>query len=366
MKQVMLLLVLLSNTIIGFSNTTIYVVPNGNTKHYELVKNTLENQNVNFAVIESIKVKEDQSLYIIFNIETITHALLPKHYIVYQSRNLNTCLITNDYLEKLSNAVAVWDCSFSNIEKYKNNVHNYLVFPDHTFYEYADTLMIPCRLPIAMLATYKELLNYSNAHNTDISSHLPSIFFYTVLQNPDVIVEAGVRGGESTIAFEKVLQFCNAHLLGIDIEPACNAVYKRCPHSLFVCMDDLEFGKYYKHNLQFKRKIDVIFIDTSHLYAHTLAEIKLFAPMLNKNGILMFHDSNVTPLNDNCDYLRLNGTMCHVGHYNTRGVTQAIKEYFSLSFDEAQYQNISCSVGDQNWNIIHYPYCNGLTIARKL
>lgn len=366
MKQLVLLLALFTNALVSFSNTTIYVVPNGNTKQYEIVKKTLENENVSFAVVESANEKDDQSLYIIFNIQTIARTKLPKHYIAYQSLNLSTIAITPDYLEKLSHAVAIWDSSFSNLEKYKNILHNYLVFPDHTYYEYTDTLMIPCRLPTAMLATYKELLNYSNTHEGDISSHLPSIFFYTVLQNPDVIVEAGVRGGESTIAFEKVFQFCNTHLIGIDIEPACNAVYKRSANSLFICMDDLEFGKYYKHNLEYKRKIDVIFIDTSHLYAHTLAEIKLFAPMLNKNGILMFHDSNVTPLNGNSDYIRLNGTMGFVGPYNTRGVTQALKEYFSLSFDEAHYQNISCTVGEQNWQITHYPYCNGLTIARKL
>ena len=46
-----------------------------------------------------------------------------------------------------------------------------------------------------------ELVNYSNKNLSDISSHLPTMLYEVILQNPKLIVELGVRDGESTQAF---------------------------------------------------------------------------------------------------------------------------------------------------------------------
>lgn len=363
MKHIILGLCLTSNIISGITNSKLYIVSEGNTEQSEIVKKTLDNQNINYEAICSIATKDDQNLYIVCNIQTIPLDSLPKYYIVYQSLNLSATVLNNDYLIKLTQAIAVWDNSFNNIEKYRNQVHNYLYFPAN--YEYADTITIPCKLPVMQLTSYKKLLEYSNANNTDISSHLPTIFFYAALQNPSIIVEAGVRGGESTIAFKYALEFCTAQIIGIDIEPTSNTIYQQIKNSIFLCMNDLEFDKYFLKNFETNSKLDVVFIDTSHLYTHTLEEIKLFSPLLNENGIILFHDSNVTPLLDGTAYLRLNNTMGKAGG-NTRGVTEAIKKYLSVSFDESRYQNFTCKSGNQNWHLTHFPYCNGLTILRKV
>ena len=72
-------------------------------------------------------------------------------------------------------------------------------------------------------------------------------------------------------------------------------------------------------------KLDIVFIDTSHFYRQTLDEIRLFAPLLSERGMLLFHDSNVTPLNNGRACLRLNNTIGSTNVNNSRGVTHAIK-----------------------------------------
>ena len=83
---------------------------------------------------------------------------------------------------------------------------------------------------------------------------------------------------------------------------------------------------------RFKRSIrqpvDVLFIDTSHLYEHTVKEIEAWFPLLAPNALVMFHDTNLRP-----NYTRQNGT-CGVGWDNDRGVIRAIEEYLGETLDE--------------------------------
>ncbi len=39
--------------------------------------------------------------------------------------------------------------------------------------------------------------------------------------------------------------------------------------------------------------VDILFIDTSHAYAHTLAELQLYAPRVRKGGLVFLHDTEV-------------------------------------------------------------------------
>lgn len=52
-------------------------------------------------------------------------------------------------------------------------------------------------------------------------------------------------------------------------------------------MNDLNFVDTYEG------KIDVLFIDTSHTFGHTTCELKKFLPKMNKEGIVIMHDTNV-------------------------------------------------------------------------
>ncbi|MFZ5953842.1 MAG: CmcI family methyltransferase [Candidatus Dependentiae bacterium] len=320
--------------------------------------NILKKFNINYE--QTSMFDNNDALYIIFDAHQLNKKDFPQHYIIYQTLDLSGAYLTSDYNEKLSNAIAVWDYNSSNINHYRH-LYNYYYFPAN--YEYADPVILPCFLPTRALDSYKQMLIYSNQKDTDISSHIPALFTYTLLLNPNLIVEAGVRGGQSTKPFYQALQLCSATMIGLDIEPSYAAAYNALKNTLFIHMDDLNFVNYYQNSDYKNTPIDLIFIDTSHLYEHTLAEIKMFVPLLNTQGIIAFHDSNVTPL-PNHSFMRINGTTDSAPG-NTRGVTQALKEYFALEFNEHYYVNTTFIKDGNTWHMVHYPFCNGLTFLQK-
>ena len=92
----------------------------------------------------------------------------------------------------------------------------------------------------------------------------------------------------------------------------------------------------------------------------------MFVKLLADKGIISFHDANVTPENNYTTYTRLNGSRSNVGAGNPRGVAPAIKEFFGIEFDESKYENIVFQKDGLSWHMIHYPFCNGLTLIQLM
>jgi len=340
----------------------VYIYSKTDSIHSESIKAIFNKFGVKYEIVNAID-NDDKNLYIIFDIFNLDEKTLPKYYIAYQSLDLDKSEIADDYLNKLFKAVAVWDYKMQNIVKYRSLIHNYYYMPGD--YEYADPVILPCFLPLEVLPVYKKVLVQSNNVDTDSSSHLPAIFTYSYLKQPARILEVGVASGGTTSTFHRAAQFSNAKLIGVEIQDQFAPTYSNLNNALFLCMDDLDFPEYYKNSEFNNKKMDVIFIDTSHEYEHTLQEIKIFAPLLDENGLMLFHDSNVTPLHNNTKYLRLNNT-AGFAHGNSKGVTYALKEYFSVSFDESKYFNSNIVKDNFIWKMIHYPFCNGLTVLKKM
>ena len=305
--------------------------------------------------------KNENCLYILAGSDlAIDQDSIPDHYIVYhtqQVRSVNT--------ELLKNAAAVWDASWENINQYKDVAPHYYFLSDEN-YQFLDPVVLSCFLPIKALPTYKKLLQYSNTVNTDISSHVPTLFCHAYFSQPSIIVEAGVRGDEgSNVALQAVAKPFGSHLIGVDVNDD-SRVYKNIPNATFIQMDDRHFANFFRSMKTTKDSIDFAFIDTSHEYYHTLDEIQVFNSILSDNGTLGFHDSNVTPLQNYSAYVRLNGTMTTGIWGNPRGVAPAIKLQFNIEFDEAQYVNRTLTKDGYLWRFVHYPFCNGLTIAKRI
>ena len=106
-----------------------------------------------------------------------------------------------------------------------------------------------------------------------------------------------------------------------------------------------------------KPEIDLLFVDTSHLYEHTKQEIAVWSPLLSERGIMIFHDTNMGR--------GLSGRLGHlIGHGwdNQRGVIRAIEEFLGKHYDE------NCFFTDvaNGFLVAHYPHSNGLTVLKKL
>ena len=297
------------------------------------------------------------------NCDMYTRNELPKYYILYQTNSKQG--YSEQYKNLMRNAIAVWDTSWNNINQYRKEITNYYYLPDAN-YEFLDPVLLSCFIPIEGLHTYQSLLRYSNASLGDFISHIPTLFCHCLLENPTIIVEAGVRGGDgSTIALQEIPTLIPAHLIGIDIVN-CSRVYSKIINSRFVQMDDLVFPTYFKALKLNKNTVDFVFIDTSHEQEHTYKEIEVFTSILSDYGVLAFHDSNVTPLNGGTSYQLINNNINYVGAVNPRGVTAALKKYFNCDFNEYAYNNITVLGGNSLWQMVHYPYCNGLTILKRI
>ena len=194
------------------------------------------------------------------------------------------------------------------------------------------------------------------AIGTDISSHLEPMFFEALRQSPRVIVELGVRGGESTWVLESVARRCGAVLIGVDVDD-CSTVCQS-ENWYFVQEDDVAFGQRFatwcrEHGVA--DKIDVLFIDTSHLYSHTVAEIEAWFPHLSEAAVVMFHDTNIKRL-----YRRRDWTLGRAWD-NRRGVIRALEEILHEQLDERH--RFEREVG--RWHVTHDPICNGFTVLKR-
>lgn len=191
---------------------------------------------------------------------------------------------------------------------------------------------------------------------SEISDHLVTLFTESLIMRPKLIVELGVENGRSTFVFERIARLCNSKLISVDIHDCSGA----SSHEdwIFVQKDDIEFAKGFGgfcRKLGIEPRIDVLFIDTSHNFEHTLKEIEHWFPFMSERSKVIFHDTNLGRI-----YFRKDMSM-GLGYNNRRGVIRALETYFSKSFDES---------GDftdfgRGWLIRHYSHCNGLMILER-
>ncbi len=197
-----------------------------------------------------------------------------------------------------------------------------------------------------------EIESYAQTRS-DISSHLVDMYQIAVDANPDPIVELGVRGCASTFVFERVANVTGADLVSVDMED-CSSV-SADPKWVFVQEDDVAFGKRFKEWAESKGMpypIDVLFVDTSHTYHHTLEEIEAWRPHLASNATMIFHDTNLRLF-----YRRDDGTI-GVGWPGKREVIQALEESFGFEIDETHQARLTTD----SMQLDHRPISNGLTV----
>lgn len=208
----------------------------------------------------------------------------------------------------------------------------------------------------ALLKTLDDIKKRSNI-KTDICDHLETLFVECLSASPRLIVELGVGDGESTFVLERVAKLWSSKLISVDIAD-CKKVssYRQ---RIFVQQDDIEFAKEFENwcrGSHIEPPIDILFIDTSHLFEHTYQEIQSWFPFLSDDSKVLFHDTNLKDI-----YFRKDGTTAR-GWDNERGVIRAIEKYFNQPFNE-QEDFIEINNG---WLIKHYAHCNGFTILEKI
>lgn len=117
---------------------------------------------------------------------------------------------------------------------------------------------------------------------SDIVGHLPFLHDTVIGLDAQVVVELGVRSGNSTAALLAAVERTGGHLWSVDID-APNLPFDSDSWTVIVG-DDLAVAD------QLPETIDVLFIDTSHTYPHTLAELRLYGP---RASVILLHDTDL-------------------------------------------------------------------------
>jgi cephalosporin hydroxylase len=214
--------------------------------------------------------------------------------------------------------------------------------------------------PKTLITTDLPALNDIKLHSlrpTAINEHLETLFIESLTMKPRLIVELGVARGHSAGVFAQVAQLCGAKLVSVDLTDCSGAV--DWDGWLFVQQDDVQFAREFEawcRARQIEPAIDVLFIDTSHYFDHTLEEIRGYFPFLADHAKVFFHDTNIN------DFIYRKDGSIDLGWDNDRGVIKALEVYFDRKFneDEEFIDFVSPFI------IKHYPYCCGLTVLEKV
>lgn len=133
-----------------------------------------------------------------------------------------------------------------------------------------------------LAAEYERLCNTPS----DIFLHLPRFVDMVIDLNAQHVIELGTRTGVSTVAWLHGLEQTGGRLTSIDIDPKPDIADH--PAWVFIQGDDLDPAI-----VASLAPADIVFIDTSHLFEHTLAELGVYRWLVNPGGVIVLHDTEL-------------------------------------------------------------------------
>jgi O-methyltransferase len=137
----------------------------------------------------------------------------------------------------------------------------------------------------------RTLQSMRNPNCVDIGEHLTMLTILVIEFGLKEIVEIGTREGNSTIALLEAARTIRGRVFSVDVEP-CWAARERI--EALGLAEDWVFRQYNALALtdaDIPHPIDLLFIDTFHLYSQTLAELRKFMPLVRPGGWIVLHDS---------------------------------------------------------------------------
>lgn len=192
---------------------------------------------------------------------------------------------------------------------------------------------------------------------TDINDHLERLYQIARESGAQLIVELGVRTGESSFALETAVRETGAWLISVDLEETTFAsTYEKWR---FVQADDIVFADQFPEFAKktgCPRRVDLLFLDTTHVYQDTVRELAAWLPLMAPEGILVLHDTNMARI------FRRKDRSFGFGWNNRRGVIRAVEELVGRNYDETRpFQDEA-----GGFVIDHVPWCNGLTVLKRI
>ena len=125
---------------------------------------------------------------------------------------------------------------------------------------------------------------------SDIQGHLQFLHDLVTARPGARVLELGVRSGTSTAVLLDAVDLAKGHLWSVDLEPPrVPSWWPLTGRWTLTVGDDLA-----AHVLaQQPTMVDVLLIDTSHTYDHTLAELDAYVPRMRPGGVVCCHDTEL-------------------------------------------------------------------------
>jgi predicted O-methyltransferase YrrM len=122
---------------------------------------------------------------------------------------------------------------------------------------------------------------------SDIQDHLEYLHDAVLAYEEPVVIELGVRSGNSTAALLSACEETGGRLWSADINPPT------VPSEFFAGPWELAMGDSVSPAVLdwMPEQCDVLFVDTSHTVEQTLAELNAYMPRVKPGGIALFHDT---------------------------------------------------------------------------
>ena len=134
--------------------------------------------------------------------------------------------------------------------------------------------------------TLAELYAEQCATPSDIYLHLPRFVEMVDELQAQHVIELGTRTGVSTIAWLHALEGTGGRLTSVDIDAKPDI--GDWPHWEFIQGDDTD-----PEVITRLAPADIVFLDTSHLYEHTVVELRLYRWVVKPGGLIVCHDTEL-------------------------------------------------------------------------
>ena len=121
---------------------------------------------------------------------------------------------------------------------------------------------------------------------SDVYLHLPRMVELVETLNAQHVLELGTRTGVSTIAWLYALEQTGGRLTSVDID--ARPPIGDYDHWTFIQGDDLD-----PTVVASLDQANIVFIDTSHLYEHTVAELNIYRWLVKPGGVIVCHDTQL-------------------------------------------------------------------------
>lgn len=159
----------------------------------------------------------------------------------------------------------------------------------------------------------EKMISYS-----DTWQHIPTIYLLCMLKQPKIVVELGCRTGNTTTPMLYAAKQYGGHVYSIDIEdwPEIQT-FKEKKHLTdvwtFIKSDDL--------TIKWDMPIDLLYVDTSHMYEHTLKELQKYEPLVKPGGMIVLHDIFMSEVsNAISDYFMNRNDIQYFRYFNNNGL----------------------------------------------